>query len=369
MYFEAQKYINTFFLNSEYHQNWSSILSDQSSPKALLNSLEIASTPDEPLYFVLADALGAEISAGSLPASVALNESILAQAVNISRTPARQALTALAEKGLIVALPKRGFVTGHLVTEPAHRLNEFPTCLAALADALKSTAKPSALYEDIEKQITRISVHGEWRVSIRAAQEFYGASRNALEDALRELEINGLVARRSGGQWIALKMDCERLEAIFDVRSWLEPKLLEQATINIPMDVFDRAIALHEDALKRFPNFNKGELDRLESILHHDLLRYAGNGPGLSALRSVRAGLVLSKHILAPDAIPVGTEDPFIEEHLSVLGALKRRRSEECKLRLLAHLLKSREKCASRLEQYKDIARDTECEFAKRIGQ
>lgn len=369
MHFEAKQYIKTFFSDSEYNQNWNSILSNQSSLTALRNSQEMAPTPDEPLYLVLADALGDEISAGSLPPSVALNESILAQAVNVSRTPARQALITLAEKGLIVALPKRGFVTGQNAMEPEYRLIDFPNCLAVLADALKSAAKPSPLYEDIEKQITRISVHGEWRVSIRAAQEFYGARRNALEDALRELEINGLVARRSGGQWIALKMDCARLEAIFDVRSWLEPKLLEQATINIPMDVFDRAIALHEAALKRFPNFIEGELDRLESILHHDLLRYAGNGPGLSALRSVKAGLVLSKHILAPDAIPVGTEDPFIEEHLSVLGALKRRRSEECKLRLLAHLLKSREKCASRLERYKDIARDTTCDFAKRISQ
>lgn len=369
MYFDSKKYNNLDLSDSEKQQNGISILSDTPPFSIPKNQQERGGTPDASLYLVLADALGAEIKAGHLPSAVALNESVLAQVFNVSRTPARQALAALADQGLISALPKRGFVTGETVTTPDHRLADFPDRVAVLVRALTSAAQPSPLYEDIEKQITRLSVHGEWRVSIRAAQDFYRVSRTALEDVLRELEINGLVVRRPGGQWIALKMDCTRLEAIFDVRSWLEPKLLEQATIHIPMGVLDQAIADHEKALSSLPDVVGGELDRLETVLHHDLLGYAGNSPGLSALRSVKAGLVLSKHILTPDAIPVGCEDPFIEEHLGVLGALKRRRSEEGKLRVLAHLLESREKCASRLERYKDIARDTDCEFAKRIDQ
>lgn len=330
---------------------------------------EKPTAPEISLYIVLADSLGAEIINGNIPDAVAINESMVSQLFNVSRTPARQALLRLAEQGLITALPTRGFVSGQDPCAPRSRLTDHPNSVEILTRALKPATNPSPLYDDLEKQLTRLSVHGAWRVSIRAAQEYYAVSRNTLDDVLRELEINGLVARRPGGQWIALKMDCARLEALFDVRSWLEPKLLEQATIHIPMDVMDRAILKHEDALRNLCSVTSDELDSLESILHHELLEYAENAPGLAALRSVKAGLVLSKHILASDAIPIGTVDPFIDEHLSVLGALKRRRSEECKLRLLAHLLKSREKCASRLEQFKDEARDARCDFAKQIDE
>ncbi len=327
----------------------------------------IPDVSDPSLYLALADAIASEIRAQTIPDAVAINESMLAQVFNVSRTPARQALHTLVEYGLIAPLPTRGFVTGAEETSATSRLTDYPTCIASLKEALKTTDTPTPLLEDLERHISRLSVHGAWRISIRAAQDYYNVGRSALEDSLRELETNGLVARRPGGQWIALKMDCERLEMLFDVRSWLEPKLLEQATIHIPMDVLDRAIAMHEDALSRLPNVTSRELDDLEVVLHRDLMGYAKNAPGLTALRSVKAGLVLSKHVLATEEVPVGDEDPFIEEHLGVLGALKRRRSEECKLRLLAHLLKSREKCSSRLERYKAVTDGAECEFAKRI--
>lgn len=327
----------------------------------------IPDTSDVSLYLALADALASEIHARNIPDAVAINESMLAQVFNVSRTPARQALQKLVDDGLLSALPTRGFVTGTVASAATSRLSDHPSCIASLKEALRTTETPTPLLEDLERHIARLSVHGAWRISIRAAQDYYAVGRGALEDALRELETNGLVARRPGGQWIALKMDCERLEMLFDVRSWLEPKLLEQATVHIPMEVLDHAIADHEDALKRLPHVTSRELDALEMVLHRDLMKYARHAPGLMSLRSVKAGLVLSKHVLASEEIPIGTEDPFIEEHLGVLGALKRRRSEECKLRLLAHLLKSREKCASRLERYKASTDGTECDFAKRI--
>lgn len=333
------------------------------------NAPETSGATDPSLYLALASALEVEILNGNIPEFVAINESMIAQLFNVSRTPARQALKTLHDKRLVSPQTKRGYVTGQQTSTPNSRLTDHSACVTAVVGALESSAAQSPLFEDLERTLARISVHGAWRISIRAAQEFYGTSRNMLEEALRDLENIGLVTRRAGGQWIALKMDCQRLEMLFDVRSWLEPKLLEQATVQIPMDVLDKAIADHESALRRLPNLVGSEFDALEGILHNDLMEYAGNAPGLKALRSVKSGIVMSKHVLASDEVPVGTEDPFIEEHLAVLGALKRRRSEEGKVRLLAHLLKSREKCASRLERYKDIARNTRCDFAKLIDE
>lgn len=141
---------------------------------------EKPTAPEISLYVALADTLGSEIANGNIPDEVAINESMVSQLFNVSRTPARQALLTLAERGLITALPKRGFVTGTDPVAPKSRLTDHPDSIEILIGTMKSAAKPSPLYEDLEKQLTRLSVHGAWRVSIRAAQEYYDVSRSAI---------------------------------------------------------------------------------------------------------------------------------------------------------------------------------------------
>lgn len=324
---------------------------------------------DASLSNSLTTMIAAQIDSGSIPEGIIINETMLAQMFNVSRTPARKALENLAALGLISAAPKRGFITGQFPTSVNGRLTDFIENIDELTQTVETGPSTTEFFEVLEGEITRLSVLGSWRLSIRAAQDYYNMGRGVLEDLLREMEANGLLSRRLGGQWIVPKMDVVRLEHLFDVRSWIEPKMLEQATIHIPMEVLNSVLDAHEAALDRLNDITGPELDTLEGMLHHQLMKYAGNTPGLAALRAVNAGLILSKHILATEEIPLEEEDPFIEEHIAVLGALKRRRSEECKLRLLAHLLKSREKCTDRLERFRKFSINTKCHFGKRIDE
>lgn len=319
------------------------------------------------LQQTLIDALTAPMLSGEIPDGVGVSETMLAQIFNVSRTPARLALSELADKGLIHPTPTRGYVTGPLPQAAKGRLTDYIDILVGPNTALATNITGSVVFNDIERQITRLSVHGTWRLSVRAMREKFDVSGGALDDMLAQMQAVGLIAQRPGGQWIVPRMDTERLGMLFDVRSWLEPKLIEQATVNIPMAVLNTVLEAHESALARLPQVNAAELDALEVMLHHDLMVYAGNEPGMAALRTVKAGLVMSKHVLATDEIPVGSEDPFIEEHIAVIGALKRRRSEECKLRLQAHLLKSREKVAVRLRRYREKSPVSTCDFGTLI--
>lgn len=324
-------------------------------------------TAHRSLQQTLIDAISQPLLRGEVADGVGVNETMLAQMFSVSHTPARLALGELAEMGLIHPTATRGYVTGPSAQGAKGRLTDFADRLVNPKTALKPNTKGLAEFNDIERQITRLSVHGTWRLSVRAMRERFRVSGGAIGDILAEMQAGGLIAHRPGGQWIVPRMDTQRLEMLFDVRSWLEPKLIEQATVNIPMPVIKSVLEAHESALARLPQVSATELDALEVMLHHELMVYAGNEPGLAALRTVKAGLVMSKHVLATNEIPIGNEDPFIEEHIAVIGALKRRRSEECKLRLQAHLLKSREKVADRLRRFREKAPMSGCDFATLI--
>lgn len=324
-------------------------------------------TAHRSLQQTLIDALTAPILSGEIPDGVGVSETMLAQIFNVSRTPARLALAELADKGLIHPTPTRGYDIGSTQQAAKGRLTEFAGSLVGPNTAMAKNITGLAEFNDIERQVTRLSVRGTWRLSVRAMREKFDVSGGALDDMLVEMQAGGLIVHRPGGQWMVPRMDAERLGMLFDVRSWLEPKLIEQATVNIPMSVLNSVLEAHESALVRLPRVNAAELDALEVMLHHDFMVYAGNEPGMAALRTVKAGLVMSKHVLATDEIPVGSEDPFIEEHIAVIGALKRRRSEECKLRLQAHLLKSREKVAVRLRRFREKSPVSTCDFATLI--
>lgn len=319
------------------------------------------------LQQTLIDALASRMMAGDIPDGIGVSETMLAQMFSVSRTPARLALVELAEMGLICPTPTRGYVTGASPQAAKGRLTDLAETIVIPNAALAHKATGLAVFNDLERQVTRLSVHGTWRLSIRALRETFGISGEPLVDMLTEMQGGGLLIHRPGGQWIVPRMDTGRVGMLFDVRSWLEPKLLEQATVHIPMPVLNTVLAAHENALERLPGTSAQELDALEVMLHHDLMTYAGNEPGMAALRTVKAGLVMSKHVLATDEIPIGSDDPFIEEHMAVIGALKRRRSEECKLRLQAHLLKSREKVAVRLRRFREKSTVSRCDFATLI--
>lgn len=324
-------------------------------------------TSDISLYRAIASVIAEKLEAGEVPEGVRLSETMVAKLFKVSRTPARQALEWLASEKHISRLPTRGFATGTTPWATKGRLSDYADLISEAGDTNLLATEASLLLDDIEGVVTRLSVLGSWRLSVRALQSRYSASKKGVEDTLKRLEFNGLLTHRKGGQWIIYQLDEARLEGLYDIRSWLEPNLLQQATVYIPMEILDKTLAAHECALAKLPDVTSAELDNLELCLHRNLLEYAGNPAGMAALKTVNAGLILSKHILATYEIPVGQEDPFIEEHIAVIGALKRRRSEESKLRLLAHLLKSREKVSNRLKTFRSTATTAKVDFATKI--
>ena len=179
------------------------------------------------------------------------------------------------------------------------------------------------------------------------------------------MEVSGLVQRHYRSKWTIVPLDDKRLNAIFDVRSWLEPNLLAQALPNIPNAALHRVIDSHKDILSRFPDTTGAELNQLELDMHDVLLKYANNSVAMVALQSAKAGLISSKHIVASKEVPLVSMDPFIEEHIDILEAIDRRNKDESKLRLQAHLIKSRQKVIDRLGKFRKVVQENPADFMK----
>ena len=294
-----------------------------------------------------------------------VTESAISRIFDISRTPARQALAQLEEENYIQRRPTRGYVVGTRADGPLQKLTPDMLHFPFGDDFTHPATEWNNIYEAIESEVIRQSILSERRLNAYLLSKFYCCSRSAINEILYKLEVSGLVQRKHQSRWNIVHLDEKRLDAIFDVRSWLEPNLLAQAIPKIPEDVLQKVIDRHNDVLSRFPDTTGIELNQLEIDMHEGLLQYADNKVGMVALQSAKAGLISSKHIVASKEVPLENDEPFLAEHLDILEAIYRRNPDESSLRLQAHLLKSRNKVRERLIKFRSVIQAKPKEFIK----
>lgn len=323
------------------------------------NDPNVSAPKSVPLYLKVVDLIRRCIKQGTLTPGVLLNETNVSTTLGISRTPVRQALLQLEKEKLIVKRAARGYLVGNGNVRKPIKLAPNMLQPALGSDFLHPIKVWEDIYEKIENEIIRLSIISGWRINAQTLATSYDCSRRAIQEILSKLEANGLVVKSYQSRWTIIPLDDSRLNNIFDVRSWLEPNLLAQAGPKIPKNILAQIIENHRTSLLRFPHNTSAELNQLEMDLHDRLLQFADNMIAMVALNSTKAGLISSKHVVASKEIPLGSEEPFIEEHLSILEALWRKNIDESRLRMQAHLLKSREKVLTRLKQFRLAALTT----------
>jgi DNA-binding GntR family transcriptional regulator len=88
------------------------------------------------LYEEIADIICDRIVEGDLPAGSFIEEAALADELEVSRTPVREALKALAMEGLVEIFPNRGSYVAKITAEDARELIELLAQLEGFAGAL-----------------------------------------------------------------------------------------------------------------------------------------------------------------------------------------------------------------------------------------
>ena len=136
-----------------------------------------------------------------LPPGMVLSEQMLAQRLDIGRTPVREALQRLAREGLVVILARRGILVSEINVRTQLRLlevrRELDRLLARHA-AERATDAERAEFEEIAAGMLKASVKSDDRAFMRLDQQFNAlvsqAARN--EFATRSLGLMHGLSRR-----------------------------------------------------------------------------------------------------------------------------------------------------------------------------
>ena len=305
-----------------------------------------------PAYAVIKDTLARRIEDGTLAEGTVLLEGSLAELFRSSRSPVKQAFAQLEAAGLVRRFGGRGVAVGP-ATAPLKRIKLTPELLG-LGESSGEPPKArawQALYYGVERDLILHSVFGRFRVNELALARHLGVGRTVARDVLTHAQSLGVLAKDGTAHWSLVPLGEERFSELYELRILLEPVVLKAAVPNVPPAVLD---GMERDLLRvaEAPSeAGVAELDRLEDDLHVRCLAFGGKPELVGALQRTRRIVVAGKHIQAAlRRAPL--IDPFMEEHLEIVRAVRAGDGERAAAAMAAHLEASRGKAAERLEQF-----------------
>jgi DNA-binding GntR family transcriptional regulator len=295
--------------------------------------------------------LAARIADGALRPGTLLFESHLAETLGTSRGPVRQALLALAARGLVTRTEGRGWrVAGAASPRAGH---EEEDALAGLAgERLAPSASWARLYGEVERAIVSRTAFSAWRINETELARHYAVSRTVAREVIARLHQRGLLRREERARWIAPALTAAHVGELYEVRALLEPAALALAALRLAPGFVTGLRARLEAAMARAPDLGGPDLDRLEKDLHGDLLGHCPNATLLAAVRQHQSLLAAHSFLYAwaPRLFPA---EPFLPEHHAVLTALESGAVDAAATALAAHLRVSLGRAMARIEAVK----------------
>lgn len=298
----------------------------------------------QPLYHEIYQILKRRILEGDLRPGTVLYVKAVAEACDVSRAPAEQALILLKNEELLANAPRRGYVvnglpcSGNAADEDLRRAGSGD--LAAIASDLGKTRPLPAwqrIYSEVEREVASHAVFGRHRVNENELARHYGVSRTVSHDVLVRLNNLGILEKDHQSRWAVLPLSRERIAHLYEVRRLLEPAAIAGAAPYLARADLLAARGRIDRALARYPALSVDELDDLEQDLHGHCLSACPNADLLALLRATQLLLVSNKHMLrAVTRLP--NREPFLEEHRLVLDCLIEGRGDAAAEALLRHL-------------------------------
>ncbi len=280
------------------------------------------------------------IHGGELPPDAHLSTQKLADNFRVSRSPVREALQLLADKGVLEQRANKGFFVRHGVDVPASSLD-----LADHSDA------PTSYFRFAEDWL-RTQIPSE--VTEQFLRDRYELTKAQVLDLLTRAANEGWVERKDGYGWrlIAVAKTPEALEQIYRFRSIIEPAALLEPGFKL-----DRVVAAEQRRVME--GLLDGNIERLSADrllvsgvhFHEEITRMSGNPFFLQAL--VRANrmrrLIDYRTVIDRERFYVQARD-----HLQMLDFLERGENLECSYFLKQHL---REAIARKTLVHDEIAK------------
>jgi DNA-binding GntR family transcriptional regulator len=305
-----------------------------------------------PVYRKIAAILQESIKSGRLAPGTLLMEGSLATIFGSSRTPVKQALFDLSERGVIRRFDGRGFVVG---TEKSVRRVRLTPALLGLDQEkpeLPRTGAWQRIYDGIERELIFHSVLGRFRVNELELARHCKVGRTVAHDVLVKAQSSGLVAKDERLRWYVVPLDEKRICDLYDLRELVEPFAVGASASRLPEGIVDGMIDRLGHAMAAYPEISAAEMDALEHDLHVTCVESGANPEIIEALKRSRCLLISAKHILGSQ-VSYPSHEPFMAEHLDIVQALHRRDSGAAAELMLAHLKTARPKVIDRLDAFR----------------
>lgn len=182
---------------------------DTDEPRAadLLRRRRRAIRRPRPLHEEVVDRLRDMIVEGDIATGARLHEVSLAETLNVSRTPLREALKLLASEGLVELLPGRGARVAALSPEMVAELFEVISGIERQAAELAATRITPRDYEKLRRLHEQMGAHhaaGERHDYFRLNHEIHVALVAAAKNGILQATHAALLAKARRGRYAAL---------------------------------------------------------------------------------------------------------------------------------------------------------------------
>lgn len=290
--------------------------------------------------------LKAMVADGRLRPGERLIEARVAEAFGVSRSPIRATLAALAAERVLRKADGRGYLVAG--PAPLQTLGRLATLDVAAIQAAPLWAR---VYDEAEQILARHVLFRSVRVTEERLAEHFGVSRTVARDVLGRMHAVGLVAKDRLGRWLVQCLTPERIRHLYELRALIEPAALRQAARHLSSERLHE-IAHEMRACADAPTGDGPSLDRLEQMLHVELMERCPNRELLRALEPTRLLLVLNRYLLDLSIdLPPREADVTMHEHLAVVDHLLADDVDAAARTLQAHLQRSSDLWQSRYRQ------------------
>jgi GntR family transcriptional repressor for pyruvate dehydrogenase complex len=208
------------------------------------------------------------------------------------------------------------------------------------------------VYEEVARQIERLILKklqpGDKLPSERELAESLGVSRSSIRDAIRSLELMGMVEPRQGAGTIvreissdslvnplanALKRKEELIGELLDFRKMLEPPLAARAATRISADELSEMEEILQRQEKKQSNGEAAVAEDAE--FHYSIALASGNSVVLKVLDTL---MDLLRDTRERSLQVEGRPQKSLAGHRRILAALKRHDAEAAKAAMRRHI-------------------------------
>ncbi len=255
-----------------------------------------------------------------------LRELKLAETFGVSRTPIRNALKLLEEKGVVRLEPNQGA----FVALPADALRGISLALPPSGD--------DQLYLRISDD--RLSGRLPERVTQVEMQRLYDVDRPTMERVLGRMAEEGLMVRNPGQGWAFLPtLDSQRARrASYQLRRAIEPAAVLVPEFTVDHQALARLRREHEVLLEgeaRGERISGQELYRIDALFHETIMEFSGNPLFLQAVQQQNRMRRMLEYRGNENRRRVSH---WCREHIAIIDALDKGFVQEASYLLTIHL-------------------------------